>query len=105
MAALLSLAAFEKSVAQDAAPPPGLDEALQAMWLDARGDWAGAHASVQSAEDRDSAWVHAYLHRKEGDEMNAGYWYGRAGRPAAAGELAAEWRAIVAALLKAPAPG
>lgn len=101
----MSFAGFEKSVAEGASPPAGLGAPLQALWLDARGDWAGAHAMAQAAGGRDGAWVHAYLHRREGDDMNAAYWYGRAGRAAAAGELAAEWRAIAAELLQTPPRG
>jgi hypothetical protein len=80
-------------------PPAEAGPALRALWRDAKGDWEGAHALAQEAGDRDGAWVHAYLHRKEGDEMNAGYWYDRAGRPAATGDLRAEWEGIVRALL------
>ncbi len=80
-------------------PPPAAGPALRALWHDAHGDWDRAHALAQEADDRDGAWVHAYLHRKEGDEMNAGYWYARAGKPAARGPLAAEWEAIARALV------
>jgi hypothetical protein len=80
--------------------PAAIGPALQALWLDARGDWDRAHDLAQQAGGRDGAWVHAYLHRKEGDDMNAGYWYARAGRPAATGDLRAEWEAIARALLK-----
>lgn len=72
---------------------------LRALWLDARGDWDAAHAAAQEDGGRDGAWVHAYLHRKEGDEGNAGYWYARAGRPAARGDLRAEWEEICRSLL------
>ena len=98
MAAQMSFAGFQKSTAA-ATPPAGLSGALRALWLDARGDWEAAHGAAQGAGGRDGAWVHAYLHRKEGDEMNAGYWYARAGRPAASGDLRAEWEAIARALL------
>lgn len=81
-------------------PSASVGPALRALWLDARGDWAGAHELAQEAGGRDGAWVHAYLHRKEGDEGNAGYWYVRAGRPAATGDLRAEWEAIVRELLR-----
>jgi len=86
--------------ASTAAPrcPEGLPPALVGLWHDARGDWEVAHRVVQDAGDRDSAWVHAYLHRKEGDLWNAGYWYGRAGRVQAGGSVAQEWVSIVAAL-------
>ena len=79
--------------------PPELGPILQALWLDGKGDWAAAHERVQSADDRDSAWVHAYLHRKEGDVSNAGYWYRRAGQPPATGPLEEEWTALVQSLL------
>jgi len=82
-----------------AAPPAGVGPALQALWHDLRGDWDRAHVLAQEEAGRDGAWVHAYLHRKEGDEMNAGYWYARAGRPAASGGLEAEREAIARALL------
>ncbi|MGI4828385.1 MAG: hypothetical protein ACRYFU_09390 [Janthinobacterium lividum] len=75
---------------------------LLALRLDAEGDWQQAHVVAQEIEDRDGAWVHAYLHRKEGDRMNAAYWYRRAGQPVATGELSAEWEAIVRALLNRP---
>ncbi len=79
--------------------PPNLSIPLQALWFDKKGDWAKAHALVQDESDRDSAWVHAYLHRVEGDLSNARYWYRRAGRPAATSELDREWRHIVTDLL------
>ena len=85
----------------DAAPPAELSLALQALWWDARGDWTKAHECAQGQDDRAGAWVHAYLHRKEGDLANAGYWYRRAGKPAATGPLEEEWRAIAAVLLTA----
>ncbi len=79
--------------------PEGLSPALQALWHDARGDWSRAHACVQDDESREAAWVHAYLHRKEGDAGNAAYWYARARRPVASGNLEAEWAALAGALL------
>ena len=81
-------------------PPPGLTPALRGLWHDGRGDWDTAHRIVQDASDADSAWVHAYLHRKEGDLWNAGYWYSRAGRVKASGPLAEEWVAVVEALCR-----
>ncbi len=84
---------FESSLAEgnppaDAAPP------LRALWHGLRGDWKAAHEIVQVEDDRDSAWVHAWLHRVEGDLANAGYWYRRAGKPVASGETRAEALAI-----------
>ena len=73
---------------------------LQALWFDGNGDWEKAHTAAQDVDGPDGAWVHAYLHRKEGDAANAAYWYRRAGQPVARGELAAEWEAIVEALLE-----
>ncbi|HEY3783298.1 MAG TPA: hypothetical protein VGL56_19635 [Fimbriimonadaceae bacterium] len=61
--------------------------------------WHNAHETAQSDEGQNAAWVHAYLHRKEGDMSNAGYWYRRAGRPAQSGSLEDEWESIVKALL------
>lgn len=80
-------------------PPPGLSLALQSLWWDAKGDWNRAHECAQAQDDTTGAAVHAYLHRKEGDESNAGYWYRRAGKPAFNGALEAEWEALVRALV------
>ena len=99
MAAQLSFADFVRSTQLDAAPPPGLSRALLAMWHDARGDADTAHALAQEAGGPDGAWVHAYLHRKEGDDGNATYWYEIADRPAGFGAAPAEWEKIVHALL------
>jgi hypothetical protein len=98
MAAQMSFADFLQST-RAAVPPATLHGPLLALWLDARGEWDAAHEAAQAAGGREGAWVHAYLHRKEGDEMNAGYWYARAGRPVASGDLPAEWEAIARALL------
>ena len=68
--------------ARGATPPAGVSPALAAMWHEAKGDWAAAHRLAQAEDDADGAWVHAYLHRVEGDLANAGYWYRRAGKPA-----------------------
>jgi len=86
------LAALESASATGSA-------ALEALALDARGEWGRAHQRVAAVEDRDACWVHAYLHRKEGDLGNAGYWYRRAGREPATNSLEEEWRGIAAALL------
>jgi hypothetical protein len=89
---------FRQSVA-DAVPPAGLSPAAEALWWDAKGDWSKAHDRAQAQEDEAGAWVHAYLHRKEGDDANAGYWYRRAGKPSATGPLADEWIAITRVLV------
>jgi hypothetical protein len=82
-------------------PPPGVSGALLALYLDAHGDWDAAHESAQAVETPDGAWVHAYLHRKEGDPGNARYWYLRAGRPVPKCSLESEWDQVAAELLKA----
>ena len=82
--------------------PAKMSLPLQALWHDVRGDWERAHEVCQRAKSRDGDWVHAYLHRKEGDRGNAGYWYARAGRslPAENRDLETEWAEMVAALTK-----
>lgn len=92
-----TLARFRGSLAQ-AEPDPALLPALRALWWDAKGDWARAHECAQADPSAAGAAVHAYLHRKEPDPANARYWYGRAGRPVASGQPAAEWAALVAEL-------
>lgn len=94
------LAAFNASLS-DPEPPPGLSSPVLALWYAARGDWDQAHEIVQGREgDAAHDWVHAHLHRVEGDLGNAGYWYRRARKPMAQGDLAAEREAIVAELLQ-----
>lgn len=95
----MNLTDFKATLGQ-AAPPANLSAPLLALWLDGKDDWDGAHDALQNQpDDNGSAWVHAYLHRKEGDPANARYWYRRAGKPAAGGPLATEWDAIATALL------
>jgi len=89
---------FEKSLAGKA-PPDELSDAVCALWWDAKGDWNAAHECAQADEGAAGSWVHAYLHRKEGDAGNAAYWYRRAGKPVAVTSLEAEWRALAQALL------
>ena len=79
--------------------PENLLPALRAMWEDAKGNWDAAHNIAQDIEDQTGSWIHAYLHRKEGDLGNAGYWYRRAGKPAANDTLEEEWARIVLSLL------
>ena len=87
-----------------AAPEPLASPPLRALWLDARGDWRAAHQCVDELSDPDAMWVHAHLHRKEGDATNAGYWYARAGHAPCVAPLAEEWRAILLALLSRDVP-
>ncbi len=76
----------------------GLSDHLRALWHEGAGDWAAAHAVVQDMDDAEAAWIHAYLHRREGDLSNADYWYRRAGRKRPAQGLDEEWASIVEAL-------
>jgi hypothetical protein len=94
----MTAADFQRSLAQ-AAPPEQTALPLQALWWAAKGDWARAHRLVQDDPSPEAAWVHAYLHRVEGDLGNAGYWYRRAGRAAASGPAEAEWREITEKLI------
>ena len=94
----MKVADFRASLS-DAEPAPNLDAPLAALWWAAKGEWNKAHTITQDEETSDAAWVHAYLHRVEGDLGNAGYWYRRAGKPVASGSLEAEWEQIVQALL------
>lgn len=81
------------------APAPDLSAPLAGLWWAAKGDWDRAHKIVQDESSREAAWVHAYLHRVEGDLGNAGYWYRQAGQVAAKDSLEAEWQRIAATLL------
>jgi hypothetical protein len=84
---------------EDDEPPNGLNDALRALWHAGRDQWDRAHRVVQSHDDADSCWIHAHLHRVEGDLSNAAYWYSRAGRAVPKSDLRAEWEEIVEALL------
>ena len=95
---IMDLDAFQASIARDI-PPETAGLPLQALWHAAKGDWESAHKIAQDDKTELGAWVHAYLHRLEGDLSNANYWYRRAGKSARRGELATEWDEIVEALL------
>jgi len=94
----MNLEAFRQSFSQ-AAPPPDAGPLLQALWHEARGDWKRAHEITQDIDGRPAARLHAYLHRKEGDLSNAGYWYHRAGTKMYESTLDSEWEALVRDLL------
>jgi G3E family GTPase len=95
----MSVDEFEASLSH-ASPPDGWSRALQALWWDAHDDWERAHGLVQMDEaDRRCAWVHAYLHRKEGNLPNAAYWYRRSGHPVSTGSLTEERQSIARILL------
>ena len=89
---------FIKSIA-DAHPPQILSQYALSLWYDARGDWQMAHTIIQDIEDANAAWIHAYLHRKEGDAGNAAYWYLRAGKKMPDYALEKEWEEIGKAIL------
>jgi hypothetical protein len=95
----VDLSDFEASLRQPI-PPSGLPETLEALWHERRGDWDRAHQIAQDIAGSEGSWIHAYLHRREGDQSNAAYWYRQAGQTVARGDLDDEWRAIVEALLK-----
>ena len=91
----MTLEEFELSLNQTT-PPAGISQLLEGLWHDARGNWAAAHAVAQDKEGTQAFdRLHAYLHRKEGDESNAGYWYRRAGAAVFKGSLEAEWNELV----------
>lgn len=92
-------AEFSASLAQ-AAPPVGLSPALVALWWDGKGEWARAHDLINDLETPDEMAVHAYLHRKEGEQWNADYWYRKAGSLHRRATLEEEWQALVDALLR-----
>jgi hypothetical protein len=94
----MTLAEFQRTLSQPT-PPAGLAPAVAALWWAAKDDWDKAHKLVMDEDGKDCAWVHAYLHRVEGDTTNAGYWYRQASKPAADGPLQAEWDAIASELL------
>jgi len=93
-----TLAAFEATLIKSA-PPPEINPLLQALWHERRGDWTRAHEITQDIDSRDASWVHAYLHRREGDLANARYWYTHAGKRPQTGSLDDEWRTLVETLL------
>jgi len=88
-----------KSSLSTSSSPSSLSRSLQAMWYDGKGDWNKAHDIAQEIRSTEGSWIHAYLHRKEGDEGNAAYWYHRANQPVCKTSLIDEWETIVKALL------
>ena len=95
---LMDLENFKASLSETF-PPKNISVLLKSLWLDAKGDWHGAHHLVDDLEESKAYWVHAYLHRKEGDASNANYWYRRAGKQMPQYSLQQEWDEIVSALL------
>lgn len=83
-------------------PPSNLSILLQALWHERKGEWEMAHTLAQDVNSKEGSWIHAYLHRVEGDTGNAAYWYQRAARPIAKGNVKDEWDEIVKELLARP---
>ena len=81
-------------------PPRDINQLLLALWFDAKGDWDASHNVAQDIHTNDGSWIHAYLHRKEGDAGNAAYWYSRAGKPICKVSLEQEWEQLVSEFLK-----
>lgn len=84
---------------QEQAPPQQLSPLLQALWYDGKEDWERSHNVAQDINDRNGSWIHAYLHRKEGDLSNARYWYHKAGKSEPNVSLKEEWKMLVRAFL------
>jgi len=89
---------FKKSLAENS-PPSALPGPLTALWHDGKGDWCQSHEIAQDIHSKEGSWVHAYLHRKEGDNGNAAYWYSKAGKPVCKEPLDQEWEQIVKEML------
>jgi hypothetical protein len=94
----MTLQEFRASLSSSV-PPQGISNLLEAMWYDGKGDWETSHNIAQDIHSKDGSWIHAYLHRKEGDDGNAAYWYARAGRKMPSIGLDEEWKLICSELL------
>jgi hypothetical protein len=94
----MNLEEFKASLQTDL-PPANVNVYLKALWYDGKQDWEASHNIAQDIQDNNGSWIHAYLHRKEGDIGNAGYWYNRAKKPMPVYSLDREWEEIVASFL------
>ena len=94
----MDMTAFKQSIAASQ-PPAQASVYLKALWYDANGEWNKAHELIQDLPDKNAAWIHAYLHRKEGDQWNADYWYRNAGKKRPALTLDEEWAQLATAFL------
>ena len=90
---------FKQSLSKSS-PPSDISKYLESLWYDAKGDWERSHTIIQDINDHNASWIHAYLHRKEGDTWNADYWYSRAGKTRPAITLEAEWEEIVRQMIR-----
>jgi hypothetical protein len=97
----MTAAELSYSAANDAAPPAGLNKLAKTLWLARAGQWDAAHDLCQNLPGTAGSWIHAYLHREEGDDSNAAYWYSRAGKrmPPSSLSIAEEWTHIAGELL------
>lgn len=94
----MTIAIFKESLAGKE-PPQNASVYLKALWYDANEEWDKAHTLIQDLPDTNAAWIHAYLHRREGDLFNADYWYRRAGKKRPPVSLSEEWEGMVEAFL------
>jgi hypothetical protein len=94
----MTLQEFKKTLS-GSNPPAGLSPLLQALWYDGKGNWEMAHNIAQDIHSKEGSLIHAYLHRKEGDEGNAGYWYHTAGEKFPTVSLEREWEMMVEKLI------
>ena len=96
----MQLAEFLDSIEVESEPNAEISAELQALWWSKKGNWVKAHELAQDAGGQEGDWVHAYLHRQEGDLGNASYWYSRAGRSMPSEELGEEWHTMVLELIR-----
>lgn len=94
----MDLEEFKKSLFLQE-PPASISVYIKALWYDGKGDWERAHQLIQDLNDKNACWIHAYLHRKEGDSWNADYWYAKANRERPIFNLQTEWEQLCTALL------
>ena len=95
----MDLSLFKKSI-EGNEPPQEASVYLKALWYDAKGEWDRSHKLIQDIDDHKAAWIHAYLHRREGDIGNADYWYERAGKKRPECTLENEWEELATALIE-----
>ena len=95
----MNLQTFKESLSASQ-PPAIVSGYIKALWYDAKGDWDKAHKLMADINDKNASWIHAYLHRKEGDISNADYWYSKAGKSRPTTSLNTEWEQIASTLLQ-----
>ena len=97
----MNLAKFKQLLQEGGSPPQSMSDTLKALWYDNNENWHTAHEIIQDIQSSDAFWIHAYLHRKEGDLGNALYWHNKAGQKKSEEELEKEWEQIAQHLLSA----